>query len=160
MHYKSPKIQKEILKCVGDWVTESILREVRKQPLFSICADEAADSSYKEQIPFVLHCVDNYNCIREDYIVFDEGTSGRATAGKILVCGLDEKWIQRRLLAEADLTFKGAYDITLAMETAEHNSKELQGTFANNVHKVYTDKEGGRARGDGNRRKIDMLGGT
>ena len=45
VNYQSPKIQNEIFKCVGDWVRENILREVREQPFFSICADEAADCS-------------------------------------------------------------------------------------------------------------------
>ena len=63
-----------------------------------------------------------------------------------LVCGVNDERIQRRLLAEADISFKRAYDVALAMEAAERNSKELQGTAADNVHKVYTNKKGGRAR--------------
>ena len=45
VNYQSPKIQNEILKCVGDWVRESILEKVREQIFFCICADEAADCS-------------------------------------------------------------------------------------------------------------------
>ena len=43
-----------------------------------------------------------------------------------LVCGIWDVRVQRRLLAETDLTFKKAYDLAQASETAEKNSKDLQ----------------------------------
>jgi hypothetical protein len=67
-----------------------------------------------------------------------------------LVCGMNDQRVQCRLLAEADLTFQKAYDIAIAMEAAERNARELQGTarVQEDVHRVYTQKKGGGARGD------------
>ena len=42
-----------------------------------------------------------------------------------LVCGLYKESIQKRLLAEAELTFKKACEISQAMEMAEKNASEL-----------------------------------
>ena len=87
VNYQSPKIQNEILKCIGDWVRESILEKVREQPFFCICADEAADCSNKEQMYFVVCFVDEQDSIREEFVDFvlcNEGTTGRAIADKIL----------------------------------------------------------------------------
>ena len=44
-----------------------------------------------------------------------------------LVCGVNSDSIQRRLLAEADLTLKQAIDLSVAMETAGQNLQELSG---------------------------------
>ena len=87
INYQSLKIQNEILKCVGDWVRKCVRKEVREQPFFSICADEAADCSNKEQMPFVVRFVDVQDNIREEFVDFvlcDEGTTGRAIADNIL----------------------------------------------------------------------------
>jgi len=43
-----------------------------------------------------------------------------------LVCGVNEVKIQRRLLAEANLTYKTAVDIAIGMEVASRNAQELQ----------------------------------
>ena len=43
-----------------------------------------------------------------------------------LVVGIMNDRIQRRLLAEKELTFKRAYDLAIAHETAEKNTTELQ----------------------------------
>ena len=88
VNYQSPRIQNEMLTCVGDWVRENILKEVREQLFFSICADEAADCSNKEQMPLVVRFVDQEDNIREEFIDFvlcDEGTTGRAIADKIIL---------------------------------------------------------------------------
>ena len=88
VNYQSPRIQNEILECIGHWMREKILREVREQPFFSICADEAADCSNKEQMPLVIRFVDKDCNIREefmDFILCDEGTTGRAIADKIIL---------------------------------------------------------------------------
>ena len=67
-----------------------------------------------------------------------------------LVCGVNDQRVQRRLLAEGDLTFQKAYDIAIAMEAADRNARELQGTarVQEDVHRVYAQKKGGGARGD------------
>ena len=63
--------------------------------LYSISADEATDCSNKEQMPFVVRFVDQDNNIREeflDFILCEEGTTGRAIATKLIeelnMCGL------------------------------------------------------------------------
>ena len=43
-----------------------------------------------------------------------------------LVCGVRDVWIQRRMLAEPDLTFKRALELAQAAEMAEQNTKDLQ----------------------------------
>ena len=53
-----------------------------------------------------------------------------------LVCGVRDARIQQRLLAEAELKFKKAFDLAQAMETAEQNVKELQGKTEKTVHRV------------------------
>ena len=47
-----------------------------------------------------------------------------------LVCGTNNKAIQRRLLLKADLTFADAMDMALAAEAAERDSLRLTGAFA------------------------------
>ena len=54
---------------------------------FSVCTDEAGDSSNKEQLPLVLRFVDATNSVHEEFLEFihcDTGTSGNAVADKIL----------------------------------------------------------------------------
>ena len=43
-----------------------------------------------------------------------------------LVCGIKDEHIQRRLLAEPNLTFKKAQEIAQALETADRNTADLQ----------------------------------
>ena len=45
-----------------------------------------------------------------------------------LVCGIENSHIQRRLLAEPNLTLDKAVEISLAMESADRNAKDLQKT--------------------------------
>ncbi|XP_065915317.1 uncharacterized protein [Dysidea avara] len=45
-----------------------------------------------------------------------------------LVCGIENGRIQRRLLAEPNLTMDKAVEISIAMESADHNAKDLQKT--------------------------------
>ena len=44
--------------------------------------------------------------------------------------------MQRRLLAESKLSFEKAYELTQAMETADHDAKELQGLPTAAVNKL------------------------
>ena len=53
-----------------------------------------------------------------------------------LVCGLRDVKIQRQLLARTKLTFKEAFDLTQAAETAERSAKELQGQHAGETASV------------------------
>ena len=48
-----------------------------------------------------------------------------------LVCGVNHKGTQRRLLAEKDLTYNKALEIALAMEAAAKDTKDLLATASN-----------------------------
>ena len=85
--YHSPHIQNDLISCIGEWIQQEILREVKDATFFSVCADEAADCANKEQLPLVLRFVDGASMIREEFISFlacDIGTTGAAIAEKIL----------------------------------------------------------------------------
>ena len=51
-----------------------------------------------------------------------------------LVCGINHKGIQRRLLSEKNLTYENACEIALAMEATAKDTKDLQGTPAAQLH--------------------------
>ncbi len=55
-----------------------------------------------------------------------------------LVCGISQESIQKRLLSEADLTFKRAVEIAVAMETAARDAVELRSGVKVSVIKVTT----------------------
>ena len=57
-----------------------------------------------------------------------------------LVCGVEEPKIQRRLLAEPDLTFDKAFELALALESADKNAKDLQPTASPTVNRVQHKK--------------------
>ena len=61
-----------------------------------------------------------------------------------LVCGINDVQIQKRLLAEDKLTFKKALDISLALEAATKDTKQLQAASATpgNPVPVYKMREG------------------
>ncbi|XP_065677504.1 52 kDa repressor of the inhibitor of the protein kinase-like [Hydra vulgaris] len=87
--YISKTSQNEIIKCCGEEISESILSEVCKNVFFSIIADEACDSSTKEQMSLVLRFVDSDFNIREDFIQFihcSEGVKGKDLFNVLLNC--------------------------------------------------------------------------
>ena len=49
-----------------------------------------------------------------------------------IVCGISDPQLQRRLLAEADLTYKTAFEIAQSWETAGTNTKDLQKSLGSN----------------------------
>lgn len=53
------------------------------------------------------------------------GTNLQDSLRDRLVCGLTNEHIQRKLLVEADLTFKRAKEIALAAEIASRDAEEL-----------------------------------
>ena len=63
-----------------------------------------------------------------------------------LVCGVNDQRIQRRLLAEKDLTFDTAKQLALAVEVADKNSRELESAKSNGVHKLSSHSKGGGAQ--------------
>ena len=85
--YISAQIQNDLISCTGEWIRNKILAEVKSAKFFSVCADEAAECSNKEQLPLVLRFVDATNSIREEFVDFllcDTGTAGSSLADKIL----------------------------------------------------------------------------
>ena len=68
--YQSPSIQNDIITCCGEWIQKSLIRELVQIQYFAICADEAADSSSKEQLPLVVRFVDDTCIIREEFLEF------------------------------------------------------------------------------------------
>ena len=57
-----------------------------------------------------------------------------------LVCGVEEPKIQRRLLAEPDLSFDKAFELALVSESADKNAKDLQPTASPTVNQVQHKK--------------------
>ena len=53
-----------------------------------------------------------------------------------LICGINNDRMQRHLLAESKLSFEKAYELAQAMETADHDAKELQGPPTAAVNKL------------------------
>ncbi len=62
------------------------------------------------------------------------GTSLEEMLRDRVVCGIQDERLQRRLLAEPDLTFKKAFDIAQAYESAESNAKALRTSQPAEVH--------------------------
>lgn len=54
----------------GEWITQTIVSEIKKARLFTVLADETADISNTEQMSIVLRYVDNECTIKEDFIQF------------------------------------------------------------------------------------------
>ena len=83
----SKTVQNELISLVGGAIKEVIVRKVAVNKVFSVIADEATDSSNKEQLPLVIRFVDSDNNIREEFVGFQEcveGISGEAVADLIL----------------------------------------------------------------------------
>ena len=68
--YISKTSQNKIIKCCGQVICEKIISDVKKSKFYSIIADEAADSSHKEQMSLILRFVDADMNIREEFIAF------------------------------------------------------------------------------------------
>ena len=55
-----------------------------------------------------------------------------------LVCGVKEPKIQQRLLAEPDLSFDKAFELALALESADKNVKDLQSMASPTINRGAT----------------------
>ena len=85
--YISKTSQNKIIECCGQVISEEIIQDIKAGRFFSIIADEAADSSHKEQMSLVLRFVDINMNIREEFIAFLQckwGLSGEQLAKLIL----------------------------------------------------------------------------
>ncbi|XP_028406782.1 52 kDa repressor of the inhibitor of the protein kinase-like [Dendronephthya gigantea] len=85
--YHPETSQDKIIKCFGQVISEQIVSDIKESKFFTIIADEAADSSHKEQMALVLRFVDKNMDIREEFIAFLQckwGLSGENLAKLIL----------------------------------------------------------------------------
>jgi len=64
-----------------------------------------------------------------------------------LVCGCKDQRLQCKLLAEADLKFDTAIKIAKAMETAEKDTKGLQGSHSQGVNVINGGKRNATGHG-------------
>ena len=90
--YISKTSQNKIIKCIGQVISEHIINEIKECRFYTIIADEAADSSHKEQLSLVLRFVDSGMNVREEFICFLHykwGLSGQNLA-KLILEALDE----------------------------------------------------------------------
>ncbi|XP_065892760.1 uncharacterized protein [Dysidea avara] len=71
------------------------------------------------------------------------GTSLNEMQRDRIVCGIEDPKIQRRLLAEPELTFDKAFGLSLASESADKNAKDLQPVtkVPQDVHKLHTKQQ-------------------
>jgi len=68
--YTSPIIQNELLHIMGEMVQDIICCKIREAGLFSILVDESKDISRKEQVTFVLRCIDPKEATTHDLFDF------------------------------------------------------------------------------------------
>ena len=52
--YNSKTIQNELICVTGEWITQTIVSEIKKARFFTVLADEIADISNTEQISIVI----------------------------------------------------------------------------------------------------------
>ena len=72
---------------LGTYIQDKIVAEINEAGAFSLLADEASDSSNKEQLPLVLRFVDKERNVRQEFVGFYEckdGVTGQAIATLIL----------------------------------------------------------------------------
>ena len=66
--YISKTTQNKLIECRGQIMKESLLQDIKKSQYYSVIADEASDTSNKEQMSLALRFVDkNYLCTRGIY---------------------------------------------------------------------------------------------
>lgn len=85
--YRSKTIQNEIIEVLGTYIQDKIVAEINEAGAFSLLADEASDSSNKEQLPLVLRFVNKERNVREEFVGFyecEDGVTGQAIATLIL----------------------------------------------------------------------------
>ena len=77
----------EIIEVVGSYIQDKTAAEVNEAGAFSLLADEASDSSNKEQLPPVVRFVDKENNVREEFVGFyesEDGVNGEAIATLVM----------------------------------------------------------------------------
>ena len=85
--YISKTSQNRIINNCGEVIVDKIIHDIKESKFYTIIADEASDSSHKEQLSLVLRFVDCDMNIREEFISFLHckwGLSGKQLARLIL----------------------------------------------------------------------------
>ena len=128
-------MQNQLLECAGKFVQDKFLADTRRREVFSICADEVADCSNKEQMAVVIRFVDPDNQdIREEFVDFlhcDMGTTGRALADKLL------GWLEEKHLDKGKVRgqcYDGASNMSGRLQGAAALVKESCGDLAEYMH--------------------------
>ena len=74
--YCSKTIQNEIIEVLGTYIQDKITTEINEAGASSLLADEASDSSNKEQLPLVLRFFNKERNVREEFVGFYECGDG------------------------------------------------------------------------------------
>ena len=85
--YISKTTQNELIECCGQIIKESLLQDIKESQYYSVIADEASDTSNKEQMSLVLRFVDKKFDVREEFLGFlhcKSGLSGKALSERLL----------------------------------------------------------------------------
>ena len=84
--YSSKTIQNELINVIGNYIRESLLREIKEAKYFSILCDEVTDSANLEQLSLVVRFVDKECDIREEFLDFEsaERITGAVISNLIL----------------------------------------------------------------------------
>ena len=102
------------------------------------------NSRIRKQGESVATCVAEFKCLSE-HCEF-AGTLNDMLYDRI-VCGINDSHIQRRLLVELDLTYKKAYELALALETADKSAQDLQAKSSDiNFNQSRNSKTPGRSK--------------
>lgn len=67
--YLSPKIQNDIIDCMGNHIRSNIVEDVAKSPFFSIMADETTDAGTVEQLSICVRYLSGLE-VREEFLGF------------------------------------------------------------------------------------------
>ena len=93
--------QNQLIEVIGKALQKQIADEVGEAGAFAVLADEAADSSNKEQLPQVVRYVDSDAEIQEAFVGFYESVDG--------VMGLDISTLVLRAVRELGLDMKKCF---------------------------------------------------
>ena len=68
--YCSKMIQNEIIEVLGTYIQDKSIAEINEAGAFFLLADEASDSTNKEQLPLILRFVNKERIVREEFVGF------------------------------------------------------------------------------------------
>ncbi len=68
--YTSKTTQNDLIECIGSFIRNSILKQVKEVKYYSVLCDEVIDVACKEQVSIVLRFVDSDCNIQEEFLDF------------------------------------------------------------------------------------------